>query len=77
MIVLLSVIWTSHVASGIKAAVTVTVVLLALLGGIGQLVHALVKAGYSWEDDGSSVTRRSRSLRRRRSHRSLVSDYVE
>ncbi|KAE9366832.1 hypothetical protein N431DRAFT_384803 [Stipitochalara longipes BDJ] len=52
MAVLLSLIWTSHLASGIKVAVTATIVLLAILALLGQVIHALVTAA-RWK--GSST----------------------
>lgn len=40
--ILLSVIWTSHLAPGIKAALTVTIVLAGLLFIVGRGIHVLV-----------------------------------
>ena len=55
--VLLSLIWTSHLASGIKVAVTVTIVLLALLAIIGQGMYALITAAlYEGSSSGSGTS---------------------
>ena len=42
VIILLSFIWTRNLASGIKAGVTVTFILIVVAGLIGQGVHWLV-----------------------------------
>jgi hypothetical protein len=59
--ILLSVILTSHLAAGIKVAVTVTIVLLALVSGIGQFIYAVVGAA-RWAGSSSSGSGSSRSL---------------
>jgi hypothetical protein len=53
-----SVIWTSHLTSGIKVAVTITIVLLAVVAGIGQAIYALVEAARinSWSSTGSGTS---------------------
>jgi hypothetical protein len=60
--ILLSVIWTSHLAAGIKVAVTVTIVLLALVAGVGQFIYAVVETT-RLDLLGSSESGSSRSLR--------------
>jgi hypothetical protein len=59
--ILLSVILTSHLAAEIKIAVTVTIVLLALVAGIGQLIYAVVENS-RYSDSSSSGSGGSRSL---------------
>ena len=59
---LLSLIWTSHLASGIKAGVTVTIVLLILLALIGQGIYTLVKAARYEASSSGSGSGTSRSL---------------
>jgi hypothetical protein len=58
---LLSVILTSQLAAGIKIALTVTVVLLALVAGIGKFIYLLVD-GTRWPGSSSSRSGGSRSL---------------
>ena len=56
MAILLSVIWTSHLASGIKAAVTVTIVLLAVVAGAAQGIYALISVARDVSSDSGSDT---------------------
>ena len=64
MVILLPIIWTSQLASGIKAALTVTICLFALLAGVGQGIYALVSLARQMSD----------TVSRTGSSRSLVSD---
>lgn len=52
--ILLPVIWTTDLASGIKAAVTVTLVLCVIVGAMAQFIYWLV-ASVSDYDDSSLV----------------------
>jgi hypothetical protein len=59
--ILLSVILTSHLAAGIKIAVTVTIVLLALVAVIGQFIYAVVERT-RWASSSSSGSGGSQPL---------------
>lgn len=61
MAVLLALVWTSHLASGIKVAVTATIVLLSVLGILGQGIRALATAARS-RSSMSTMSSGSRSL---------------
>jgi ABC-type sulfate transport system permease component len=57
--VLIILVWTRPLASGVKSAVTIALVLVAATCGVGYVIHRVITAS---RDRGSSGSSYSRSL---------------